>query len=333
MHDFLACNFPFRERESYTGNRRLDAKNRLLRQTLPCEHVLLVITRNYLVTNEEIILNNAFEKLRKDGFFLHRISEAAQQNISETIAAAFSFFRLSLEDKQLNRLPEEMGYRPFGIEYSQSPAHPDQIESFSVNPRIVDKLLELPSGAAKVLCNRMLASFDVLESIAETTIIHLANKIGGHAVGRQLHGAFHHRSRLQVNYSRPAETTFSHINEAHEDGDLVTIACASGPGLEIQRFNGRFNGQFTPLTTGSGEVLIMPGEIAWLLSGGQIRPLYHRVRPLANQVERIALLFFGDIDPTLCEPWMLNEINRGVDIKSRVLTSVTRFGLKGFASD
>jgi isopenicillin N synthase-like dioxygenase len=77
----------------------------------------------------------------------------------------------------------------------------------------------------------------------------------------------------------------------------------------------------------------MPGEIIWLLSGGRIPPLFHRVNPKPSCEERIALLFFGDINPSACEPWVENEFNRGVDIGRRVLTSVNRFGLKGFGEE
>jgi isopenicillin N synthase-like dioxygenase len=269
------------------------------------------------------------DELKKNGFCLHKITGAAQQGLDESIAAAFRFFRLPTKDKNTNTFPEEMGYRPIGVEYSQSPAYPDQLESFSVNPRISSSLSALPSEAARDLCGRMLATYDVLESLVETIILHLASTIAGQSIGSNLRGAFHSWSRLQINYSRPAEVLLPHINEAHEDGDLMTIAWASGPGLEIQMLDGSFN----PLTTGRGEMLVMPGEILWLLSGGQVRPLYHRVRPFGRQTERIAVLFFADIDPMLCQPWVINEINKNADIKLRVLTSVHRFGLKGFASD
>ena len=74
----------------------------------------------------------------------------------------------------------------------------------------------------------------------------------------------------------------------------------------------------------------MPGEILWLLSGGQIRPLYHRVRREPGCSERLALLLFGDINPRLCWPWVHTDINEGVDIGARVLTNSNRFGLGGF---
>jgi isopenicillin N synthase-like dioxygenase len=127
-----------------------------------------------------------------------------------------------------------------------------------------------------------------------------------------------------LNYSRPAEVALPFINEPHEDGALVTIAYASGPGLEMQMPNN----DFMPITNDPWNVPVIPGEIAWLLSGGHIRPVYHRVRPEPHYSERIALLFFGDINPRLCEPWIQNEINRNIDIGDRVLKNPKRYGLE-----
>jgi isopenicillin N synthase-like dioxygenase len=75
------------------------------------------------------------------------------------------------------------------------------------------------------------------------------------------------------------------------------------------------------------ELLLMSGEILSLLSGGKIPPTYHRVRPIAKNTERLSLLFFGDIDPALCKPWIVNDTNANIDIGDRVLNNSTRFGL------
>jgi hypothetical protein len=55
--------------------------------------------------------------------------------------------------------------------------------------------------------------------------------------------------------------------------------------------------------------------------------MFHRVRPESSCAERIALLFFADINPRLCEPWVRNEINQDVDIGALVLKNPKRFGL------
>jgi isopenicillin N synthase-like dioxygenase len=272
-------------------------------------------------------LEGAVERLKNDGFLLIPLAAGARDAVLETLDAAYEFFRAPLEEKSRSRLPEDCGYRPCGIEYSQSPERPDQIESFSATVRTRAGIAQLHSASARRLYDRMLATIDLLEPIAEELTIELADSLSGRSCGQALCGAFRLWSRLQLNYSRPAETAEGLIHDAHEDGDLLTLACATGPGLEMQTESGGFQ----PVMAPPGQLVIMPGEIAWLLSGGQIRPLWHRVRPLSQERERFALLYFGDIDPRQCEPWVANRINANVDIGARVLRSVTRFGLDGFA--
>jgi len=271
---------------------------------------------------------NLRQPLVSVGYVLLKTSENLQERVKEVFDAARLFFSESLNDKIANMLPEETGYRPFGVEYSRSPEEPDQIESFTVTARHQELAAELSSPSARDLWDRMLKAFTIMETIAEALTMQLAAEISNRPV-KTLRTAFHRWSRLQLNYSRPATVPSSFINEEHEDGSLITLACATGPGLEI-RTN---SNEFAPLPATAEEILIMPGEIAWLLSGGLIQPLYHRVRPLSRATERMALLFFGDIDPSCCEPWIKTEINSMVNIGDRVLTNVNRFGLKGFAQN
>ena len=82
----------------------------------------------------------------------------------------------------------------------------------------------------------------------------------------------------------------SEIHECHEDGDFFTIATASGPGLQLEPPN-------SSVVSGPStfdEVIVMPGEILHLMSGGEIRPMYHRVLSIPGIEERVAVMFFGD---------------------------------------
>jgi hypothetical protein len=85
-----------------------------------------------------------------------------------------------------------------------------------------------------------------------------------------------------------------------------------------------------PVKTGVSEAIIFPGEIAWLLSGGKLRPMYHRVRTHQDIQERMSLLFFADLEPESCQPWISNGTNDTVDIGAHVRQNVIKFGLKGF---
>jgi isopenicillin N synthase-like dioxygenase len=271
---------------------------------------------------------SSIKALIEHGFLILKASEPVADNIRAVFEAAPPFFRGAPDAKSLNRSPEDMGYRPLGIEYSQSPSYPDQVESFIVSKRAPIAVSNLHSKESVLLNERMLKTFDDLESLAEATTVTLANDISDHPIGDRLKGAFRYWSRLQLNYSRPEEVAWPFINESHEDGNLLTITCATGPGLELQ-----IEQEFLPMRTGPREVLVLAGEIASLLSGGQMNPKFHRVRRHAEINERMALLFFGDIDPDRCQPWFANERNRYIDIGSRVRTSVRRFGLNGFAGE
>jgi isopenicillin N synthase-like dioxygenase len=185
----------------------------------------------------------------------------------------------------------------------------------------------LQSLVAKTLYYRMLAVIEILEPIAVNLTMGLAEFLGGgDSLVHHRPRAFRYWSRLQMNYSQPSQISAPLINDLHEDRDLITITCATGPGLQVQVGSG----EFKSVTTEQGELLILPGEIAWLLSGGYVQPLWHRVITCPEQPVRKSLLFFGDIDPSLCEPWVRNEINSGVDIPGRVKAGVTHFGLEGF---
>lgn len=277
----------------------------------------------------KVIPEDAVERLKNDGFLLITLTKQACKNVAATFEAAYPFFRAPPDEKNKNILPEELGYRPTGIEYSQSPDRPDPIESFTVDGRTDAVPPDCKSASARELYKQMLSTFDVFERIAEALTIRLADTLGGKSAGSALRGALRRWSCLQLNYSRPADADAPFINESHEDGHLLTVSCANEPGLEIQTAGG----DFVPMTTTPDEVIIMPGEIVWLLSGGQIRPLYHRVRRESGCSERLALLFFGDISPRLCRPWVHSDVNEGIDIGGRVLTNAARFGLGGFPLD
>jgi isopenicillin N synthase-like dioxygenase len=226
----------------------------------------------------------------------------------------------------LNRLSGDFGYRPVGIEYSQSPDRPDPIESFTVSSRTKDQILELHSKNARALYQRMLDTIELLEPLAEELTVQLATLLAKSDYHTLLRGAVRDWSSFQLNYSRPANVTSEFIHEAHEDGHLFTIACATAPGLEILRSDGTHY----PCTNAEPTLVVMPGEIAWLLSGGQVMPIHHQVRRDPRLAERMALLFFVDIDPRLCVPWVRNQVNAGINIGARVLTNSTRFGVRPF---
>ncbi|HEX8129894.1 MAG TPA: 2OG-Fe(II) oxygenase family protein [Pyrinomonadaceae bacterium] len=274
----------------------------------------------------DVIPQNATQKLIKERVLILNPPEPIQESVRATFAVAAPFFQESLELKSRCSFPQDMGYRPIGGEYSQSSSFPDQLESFSLSARVPIPLSELPSANARVLYEQMSATFDILEPLAEALTIKFASELSHRQIDEKLYGTLRDWSRLQLNYSRPAEVSVPFVNAFHEDLNLLTINFANEPGLEV----GITEDEVMEVMRMAGEAVVLPGEIAWLLSGGQIKPLYHRVRADPQIRERLALLFFADPDPRVCQPWIANEINRDVDIGARVRTNVHRFGLQGF---
>lgn len=266
--------------------------------------------------------------LKERGFSVLSLANWESKRVACAFEAGRTFFGISADVKNQCGLPDECGYRPRGIEYSETPERPDEIESFTVTLRTGSFHRELQAEKARILYEQMILAIHVLEPIAEALTIRMANTVGRRDFGSLLRGGLRRWSRLQLNFSRPSQCDDGLIHDAHEDGNLVTLACATAPGLELQTGNRTFE----PFPVFLPRIIVMPGEITWLLSGGEIQPLWHRVRPLADCTERLAILFFCDLNPVACEPWVRNHINSDVDIESRVLTSVTRFGLSGFTS-
>jgi isopenicillin N synthase-like dioxygenase len=268
------------------------------------------------------------QSFASEQFLVIKLPNETRKKILSLFANAHSFFREPNNNKSKCVFAQDIGYRPLGREYSKSPDYPDQIESFSVAARLPISSFELPIASVRALNISMLEVFDSFERLAEDIVMRLATEISSDSLANRLRGGLRLWSRLQVNYSKPASTSLPFINETHEDMNLLTVTCANEPGLEV-RLN---ENEFRPISTGDGEVVIFSGEIAWLLSGGQIRPGYHRVITNSLVQERLAVLFFADLDPLLCQPWIKNEINHGIDIAERSVMNVRRFGLKNFIS-
>lgn len=254
---------------------------------------------------------------------------ALDTDVSRALAglvdAARSFFALPLASKQCSTLPPNCGYRPLGVEYSESSSHPDTIESFTASDRAANKAGTLQVPEARLLHGAAYSLLQQLEPVAEDLIMLLAARVGNDECARRLKGSTRRWSSLQINCARPHESNDAFVHREHEDGHVLTFVFSNSPGLEIRNRDGGYRA----LPTGTNEMVLMVGSVTQLLTGGLVRPLFHRVR---KGVEgRIAALYFVDIDPRLCTPWAVNSINRGVDIGERVLANSSRFGLPGFS--
>ena len=264
--------------------------------------------------------------ISEKGWSSFALRDDLQKNVSTAYEAAEAFFDPD-EKSEACVLPYGCGYTPFGREHSGNPALPDRVEIFAASARTQDLALGLSCTAARDLHARMMEVFHSLEMTAEEIMRGVARTVASTVSGHRLTGGLHRWSQLQFNRTILTEPG-QFINTAHEDGHLLTFAHANNRGLEIVTGSSvlepdRKNAAFT----------VMPGAILSLLTGGEIRPLYHQVRAHSRSEHRLSLLFFADLDPQLCEPWKITPANRDVDIASHVLGNAGRFGMDGFPPD
>ncbi|MDB5421705.1 MAG: 2OG-Fe(II) oxygenase [Brevundimonas sp.] len=249
------------------------------------------------------------------------LGEAGRWAIADSYSAGHAFFVRPEAEKRTCTGPHGCGFRPYGVEHSGEPDQPDRIESFTVSRRFAKFGRELTCPAGRRLHKALLHLFDVLESVADDLMRSWAAEIAGRERAEALRGGLAAWSLVQMNCSLSTGLQ-EFINSDHDDGTLLTLCNADGPGLEIEQDGGEFRAR-PPI---ADQMTVLPGAVAWLLSGGLVKPRRHRVRGgVAGR--RQSLLFFADLEPALCEPWSVSPINAGVDIGSRVLTSPGEFGL------
>jgi isopenicillin N synthase-like dioxygenase len=262
------------------------------------------------------------ETLENDGAALLIAPPPVARLMEELYASSAVYFAASSEVKLRDHRAGGYGYRPFGAEYSQSPDRPDPFESFTAGDATRDAVFE--TSNARSLNAAMVSLFDALNEMIEDTLVGFAARYG---VDADSMTAFARGCRkwscLQLNYSEPAVLSQTFIHETHEDGHLLSFASATAEGLEIDGGGG----EFIAVTAAPPRLVVLPGEIVTLMTGGRIRPLFHRVRASKAVRRRYAVVHFADPDPRTCTPWVAAAINQGIDIGSRILNNPARFGL------
>jgi isopenicillin N synthase-like dioxygenase len=126
---------------------------------------------------------------------------------------------------------------------------------------------------------------------------------------------------LQVN-SFGVPTDQELFQQPHEDAVLLTVISASAPGLEEV-----IGDTSKPLVFEPDEVLVMPGSVLTEMTGGEIPPLYHLARN-HKVLDRKSIMYFVSPDTeNAIEPFVVNDYNRSMDIRDRVLNNPQTFGL------
>jgi len=256
---------------------------------------------------------------RHQGFLLLALEPDVRTSVVRTLTLAQKFFLqpLTVKLRYADRDRRE-GYRPIGSEYSLSADRPDLAETFSCSVANRAILNSFPSGIGSELYGALLELSAHLAAIGE-----LLTRTLCETISKVDHRTFDivEWSRLQVNYTRPAMAERDILHDRHEDGDLFTLAMATAPGLEIELEHDHWQHLWEP-----ERLTVLPGETLWLITGGLISPLYHRVRR-KDVAARLAILYFADAAPAESAPWLVTDINRDIDIGSRLFTNSFRYGV------
>ena len=237
------------------------------------------------------------------------------------LAEARRFFEAPTEDKarfEAVTTGTMTGWRRIGVEYSQTPDRPDLNETFCYRHRddAAPTVVEHPLRSA---CRYAQSALDAAASMALRSLADAAGVTHEVDPIRTFE-----ESWLQLNWSRPSTASREFIQDAHEDGHLLTLLVADAPGLEILDPKQGW----VPVWPTLESVLVFAGECSALLVDGRVVPMMHRVRARAEVPTRLSVAYFvnPDLDQTL-EPWIPGARNKGIDLLRWGQLNPARFGL------
>jgi isopenicillin N synthase-like dioxygenase len=257
----------------------------------------------------------AAQSLIERGFATIQDSGALMRQVRSAFLEGRNFFGESSRTKCAASTASKLeGYRPLGAEFSGTREQPDLCESFSVWGWNGDDP-DVRAWATKHKLHQALWSvLPGYSAIANGVLESVRSRINAHGQAFDASQA----SYVQMNHYRPKAFEREFLQGVHEDGHVLSILTSTAPGLEIC-----IDGQFTPAETTGSALLLLPGSILTLITGGRIAPLYHRVRNDHRTAVRQSLVYFTNpsiLVPTV--PWIENETNQGVDIRAIAVSCI-----------
>ncbi|HEV2816259.1 MAG TPA: 2OG-Fe(II) oxygenase family protein [Allosphingosinicella sp.] len=270
-------------------------------------------------------LQGRAEELEQPGYMVIDLADDVRRDIVRLSSIARRYFDLPEPEQGANALPFGCGHWTYGFEHSGIPDSPDRVSFFGASIRTATLADRLPTPLARELHRRLLGVFSTFEVMAEDLMVGLASRCGL-ADAAALRGGLRRWSMIQISRTLPTPAG-DPIYHEHEDGHLLSFAQANGLGLEISTAGAYRRAPYSPAS-----ILVMPGELMRLLTGGRVAPLYHRVRAVPRKRPRLALLFFADLDPDLCAPWVDGLADKA-GCAAHVLSNAARFGMPCFTQE
>ena len=264
------------------------------------------------------------EELLTRGYAKLQITRETRQQIDRTLASARAYFAQPLSEKRRYAEPRYVeGYRDIGLEYSQIASRPDLTESFSLWNRnrarteAAGWIQDCPIHAA------LRRTADDLAFYVGELFQTMTDKWAPGTTAPR----FAKASYMQLNYYEPAQHSRDILQDGHEDGHLLTVVTATGPGLEIE-IETETGRRYQPAQLAENEMLIMPCSLLTLMTGGAIQPLFHQVKNSFLKEPRYSMMFFVNPESDqVLEPWIRNDSNRDADVIAEANALPMKFGL------
>lgn len=258
---------------------------------------------------------DVLKQILASGIATVRLDSTEARLLTELYRESVAFFSLDTEKKLRYGVPNRnTGYRPHGYAHAGYPDKPDLNDSF-----LYWKHRREPVPYQEEIATFMEA-FEAWRSVAARIVSDLVNSLREY-YDYEPQLSFEDASVLQVN-SFGAPTDEELFQQPHEDAVLLTVISASAPGLEEV-----IGDTSKPLVFAPDEVLVMPGSVLTEMTGGEIPPLYHLARN-HRVLDRKSIMYFVSPDTAKAiEPFVVNDYNRSMDIRDRVLNNPQTFGL------
>jgi isopenicillin N synthase-like dioxygenase len=257
---------------------------------------------------------DAADSLVATGYARVQLSPGGIAALSDLRVAAAGFFaRDESWKREHGDEPGLFGFRPYGMQFSDDPSLKDECESFAY---WADRMELIPRHEDLSEFAAALSSYWAVA--AELTAGVLAGLAAHYGYQTVLDTG--PASYVEINsYGQPTDRDF--LQTRHEDGHLITLVVPNKRGLEVE-----IDGEMCPEQAGPGEVLIMPGSLLTSMTGGEIPPLYHRVRNFRDPGRLTVLFFVNTPFHGQVGPYVLNDTNAGVDMAALAREKCTLFG-------
>lgn len=269
------------------------------------------------------------QALERSGALLLVLPAAAAAALADLKTRSLALFEAAAAAKAGFCDPETLtGYRRVGIEYSRVPERPDLMESLSYCALYRRRLQARAEGAVHPAWLAAAATAAArIDPLLCAVMAGLAAGYGRPWPADDGASPFALASILQVNHYTRRLMTRALLQDSHEDGNLLTMLSADGPGLEVAAPAGGF----VPVTPPAGQILVFPGQIVELLTGGAIRALHHRVARDPAIDRRHSVMYFGNPAPGVrLTPW---RGPAGLELSAMAWANPRRYGLPLIRSD